>query len=80
MPLSAESRAILLRVLAGAAPNLAPEVAAEVARLTAIAQGVGGPPGQAGPPAQPLFPQDVEEEANDNFQKVHWIDTYLHRL
>lgn len=80
VPLSAESRAILLRVLAGAAPNLAPEVAAEVARLTAIAQGVGGVPGQAAAPAQPLFPQDVEDEANDNFQKVFglpWACTVL---
>lgn len=71
VPLSAESRAILLRVLAGAAPSLAPEVAAEVARLTAIAQGVPIPGIPAAVAAQQLlFPQDVEEEANDNFQKV----------
>ncbi|KAK9916879.1 hypothetical protein WJX75_008268 [Coccomyxa subellipsoidea] len=70
VPLSAESRAILLRVLAGAAPNLAPEIAAEVSRLTSIAQGVAVP-GLPAVPAQPLFPQDVEDEANDNFQKVY---------
>ena len=73
VPLSAESRAILLRVLAGAAPNLAPEIAAEVSRLTSIAQGVAVP-GLPAVPAQPLFPQDVEDEANDNFQKVIYLD------
>jgi hypothetical protein len=64
VPLSTESRAIMLRVLSAAASSLPPEIGTEVAQLTAIAQ--GAPP----QPAPVNFPKEVEEAANIHFKEV----------
>lgn len=62
--LSTESKAIMLRVLAATAPSLPPEIATDVARLTAAAQNPLPPSGLVS------FTEDIEKEANDLFQGV----------
>ena len=74
VPLSPEAQAVLLRVLTQAAPLLPPDSAADVERLTALAQAgqAGGAP-MAATAAQPPpggFPPDIEGEANANFQQA----------